>query len=359
MQRDCLGLCHHSAQLKILAVMSRFFSPLSHLFLLVIAVGLLGCWPLVLAQNAASLEDNPQASSTNTSHASAASKTGSDSSEQNTASPADSSAPLLGAGDELEITIFGVSDLTTHARVGSDGNISMPLVGDIRVAGLTSREAEGAIAAGLRRNHILNNPQVSVYVKEYTNSEISVVGQIVKPGVYSTLGPHRLLDILQLAGGLTEKAANEASIAHRGGGNAITVELPKNPGEMARNNVELLPGDTVVVPSAGVVYVLGEVTKPGGYVLNSSGGTTVLQVVGAAGGPTRLAALGRAKMIRRTQNGLQERPVPLNNLLHAKVADIPLEPDDILYVPGSRLKSALSAGQLLTIAGSAAVYRIP
>jgi polysaccharide export outer membrane protein len=235
----------------------------------------------------------------------------------------------------------------------------MPLVGDIPVAGLTSREAEGAIAAGLRRNNIVNNPQVSVYVKEYTNSEISVVGQVAKPGPYSVLGPHRLFDMLQAAGGLTEKAANQATIAHRGGGNPVTIKLPNNPGEMAQNNIELSPGDTVVVPSAAIVYVLGEVHKPGGYVLNSSGGTTVLRVVAAAGGPTLAAALGGVKMIRRTQNGLEELPVPLKNLLHAKVADIPLEPDDILYVPSSRLKAALNAGALVTMAGSAALYRLP
>lgn len=353
-----MGLCRNNTELKILSIMRRFFSPILHFFPLVITVGLFGLLPLASAQKGAPIEDNPQASGANTRDMSPGPPTQSDS-EQKTTSRADSSAPVLGSGDELEITIYGVSDLTTHARVTSDGDISMPLVGEIRVAGLTSREAEGAIAAGLRRNNILKDPQVSVYVKEYTNSEISVVGQVAKPGPYSSLGPHRLYDILQAAGGLTEKAANEASIAHRGGGNPVTVELPKNPGEMAENNVELLPGDTVVVPSAGIVYVLGEVTKPGGYILNSSGGTTVLQVLGAAGGPTHMAAMGRTKMIRRTQNGLQERPVPLNNLLHAKVADIPLEPDDILYIPGSRLKSALSAGELISLAGTAVLYKIP
>lgn len=352
-------MCRDNAQLKILAIMSRFFSPILRLFTFAITVSLLGCLPLVAAQSSAPIEDSHQASPANTPPASTVAQTPSDSSEQKTAAPADSSAPVLGSGDELEITIYGVSDLTTRARVGSDGNISMPLVGDIRVAGLTSREAEEAIAAGLRRNNIVNNPQVSVYVREYTNSEISVVGQVAKPGPYSALGPHRLFDILQAAGGLTEKAANEATIAHRGAGNPVTIELPKNPGEMAENNIELLPGDTVVVPSAAIVYVLGEVLKPGGYVLNSSGGTTVLRVVAAAGGPTHVAALGGAKMIRRTQNGLQELPVPLKNLLHAKIADIPLKPDDILYVPSSRLKTLLNAGALVTMAGAAALYRLP
>ena len=115
----------------------------------------------------------------------------------------------------------------------------------------------------------------------------------------------------------------------------------------------------MVVPKAGIIYVLGEVNKPGGYILNSTGGVTVLRVVAAAGGPTRTAAVGSTKMIRRTANGLQELPVPLKDLLRAKIADIPLEADDILYVPSSRIKTALNAGALLTTLGTTALYRVP
>ena len=207
------------------------------------------------------------------------------------------------------------------------------------------------------QNNVVNNPQVSVYVKEYTSGGISVAGEVSKPGVYSAVGPHRLFDILQTAGGLTERAAYNVTISHRGGMDPITVELPKDPGALSRVNVELFPGDTLIVPKAGIVYVLGEVTKPGGYVLNSNGGVTVLRVVAAAGGPTRTASVGKTKMIRRTPNGLQELPVPLKDLLHAKVADIPLEPDDILFIPSNHLKTA--TGAILGTAATAALYRIP
>jgi polysaccharide export outer membrane protein len=235
----------------------------------------------------------------------------------------------------------------------------MPLIGYVRVAGLTSSEAEGAIEGQLRQNNILNDPQVSVFVKEYTNSGVSLVGEVVKPGSYSTLGPHRLFDVLQTAGGLTEKAANRAVISHRGSEEQITVELSKDPAKMAQSNVEVQPGDTVVVPAAPIVYVLGEVNKPGGYVLGSGAGATVLRVVAAAGGPTRNARVGGTKMLRRTPNGLEELPVPLKNVMHAKAPDIPLEADDIVFIPSSRLKSALNSGALLTALGSVALYRIP
>jgi len=269
------------------------------------------------------------------------------------------SALVLGPGDEVEVAVYGATDLSGHTRVSGDGNVSVPLVGYIHVAGLTSSEAEGAIEEKLRQNNILNDPQVSVFVKEYTSSGVSVVGEVVKPGTYTTLGPHRLFDVLQAAGGLTEKAANRAVISHRGSQDSNTVELSKDPAQMALSNVELQPGDTVVVPAAPIVYVLGEVTKPGGYVLGSSGGMTVLRVVAAAGGPTRDAALGNTKMLRRTPNGLQQLPVPLKNLLHAKTPDIPLEADDIIFVPNSRLKELLNAGALATALGTVALYRIP
>src|SRR5215469_16296485 len=136
--------------------MKRLANPLSRWLTLMIV--LLGCFPLVSAQNGSPLQD--ETPGTNTQPSSVVPQPLGDHSEQKTISPADSSAPKIGPGDELEITIYGVSDLTTHARVSSDGNISMPLIGDVPVAGLTSSEAERSIAAGLRRNNILKDPQV-------------------------------------------------------------------------------------------------------------------------------------------------------------------------------------------------------
>jgi len=128
---------------------------------------------------------------------------------------------------------------------------------------------------------------------------------------------------------------------------------------MVHNNLELLPGDTVFAAKAAMVYVLGEVNKPGAYILNSTGGVTVLQVVAAAGGPTHSAAPGSTRMLRRTPNGLQELPVPLNALLHGKTADIPVSAEDILFVPSSRMKTIISASTVVaTSTATAAVYRV-
>jgi polysaccharide export outer membrane protein len=272
------------------------------------------------------------------------------------------SAPLfIGPGDQLEITVYGAPDLSTHARVENDGNIFLPLVGFVAVAGDTSNQAGRKIEDSLRQASLVKNPRVAVYVKEYTAAGISVAGQVTKPGVYPALGPHRLFDVLQAAGGPSERAANSVTISHRNDPeHPITLNFSKDPGQMARINIELQPGDTVIVPEAGIVYVLGEVGKPGGYVMNSSGGVTVLQVVAAAGGPTRLASYSGVKIIRRTSDGLKEVPVPLKPLLQAKVADLPVQAGDILYVPNSRAKSALTTSTgLMSSLATTAIYRIP
>jgi len=269
---------------------------------------------------------------------------------------ANSLALVLGPGDEADITVYGAPDLSEHTRVGADGNISMPLIGYVRVGGLSSSEAEAAIEAQLRQNNILNDPRVSVFVKEYTSSGISVAGEVAKPGFYSAVGPHRLFDVLQAAGGPTDRAASKVVISHRGETETTTLDISKDPAAMAISNIELQPGDTIVVPKAGIVYVLGEVTRPGGYVLNSTGGITVLQVVAVAGGPTHVASAGKTRLLRRTASGFQEQQIDLKKLLRGKTQDVSVRNEDILFIPTSGVKSALNASALVATVGTAAIY---
>ena len=279
--------------------------------------------------------------------------------EQTTANPASIPRLLIGPGDDLDVTVYGAPDLSGHMRVSASGNISLPLIGYVRIAGLTSSEAEGAIEAQLRAKSVVNEPQVSVFVKEYGSSGISVAGEVVKPGFYSVLGPHRLFDVLQAAGGPTERASNRLLISHRGQTDVTTIILSKNPTEMLASNVDLQPGDTIVIPRAGIVYVLGEVGRPGGYVMNATGGVTVLQVVAVAGGPTHFASAGKTRLLRKTDNGFQEQHIDLKKLLRGKIHDVAVADEDILYVPSSAIKSVLSASALVTTAASVAIYRAP
>ena len=121
----------------------------------------------------------------------------------------------------------------------------------------------------------------------------------------------------------------------------------------------LRPGDTVVVPRAGIVYVLGEVTRPGGYVLNSTGGITVLQVVAVAGGPTHVASAGKTRLLRRNENGFQEQQIDVKKLLRGKAQDVAVRDEDILYIPTSGIKTAVNSAQLFATATSVAIYRVP
>ncbi len=340
--------------------MQRIPNFLSHLLNLVVVLGIVGLPQVALAQNSGPVQDATHQGNVATEPSRIATQSPAGSSEQKTTPLANSSALVIGPGDEVEVTVYGAPDLSVHTRVSAEGNISMPLIGYVRVAGLSSSEAQAAIDAKLRQNNIVNDPQVAVYVKEYTSSGISVAGEVTRPGVYSALGPHRLFDILQTAGGLSEKASGSVTISQQGNEqNPVTVELSKNPAEMVRSNVELHPGDTVFVAKAPMVYVLGEVTKPGGYILNSTCAVTVLQLVAAAGGPTHAAAVGGTRMLRRTPNGLQELPVPLKALLRGKAADIPVSAEDIIFVPSSRMKEFVAASTLVASStASAAVYRI-
>jgi polysaccharide export outer membrane protein len=237
----------------------------------------------------------------------------------------------------------------------------MPLIGEVRIAGLSSSEAAVAIMTQLQRNNIVNDPQVSVYVKEYTASGISVSGEVVRPGFYSAVGPHRLFDILQAAGGPTDRASNKVVVTHRGQDpkDATTLFLSKDPAEMATSNIVLQPGDTVVVPRAGIIYVLGEVNRPGGYVINATGGITVLQIVAVAGGPTHFASAGKTRLLRHTESGFQEQQIDVKKLLRGKLADISVRDQDILFIPTSGFKTAVNSATLVGVAASTAIYRVP
>jgi polysaccharide export outer membrane protein len=338
--------------------MQRIQKVFSHLLSQVVVLGVVGSLQVLLAQNNPPVQEPIHQGNATTESSGIDPRPLSGSPERKTA-PANGSAPVIGPGDELEVTVYGAQDLSGHTRVSADGNIFMPLIGNVRIAGLSSSEAQGAIEAVLRQNNVVNDPQVSVYVKEYTSSGISVAGEVNKPGFYSAVGPHRLFDVLQAAGGPTDKAANKVVISHRDQKDVTTLSISKNPAEMTASNVELQPGDTVVVPKAGIVYVLGEVTRPGGYVLNSTGGITVLQVVAVAGGPTHAASAGKTRLLRRTENGFQEQQIDVTKLLRGKALDVSVRDDDILFIPSSKIKTALNASSLIATVGTAAIYHVP
>jgi polysaccharide biosynthesis/export protein len=265
-------------------------------------------------------------------------------------------AVRIGPGDEIDISVYGAPDLTQHGRVSTTGEISLPLIGGVVVAGLTSEEAQILIEQRLAEGNFIKNPHVSVYVKEYTTQGISIVGEVNKPGMYSALAAHRLLDLIQAAGGLTPRAGNRVIVdLHRDRTHPLSIPLSNDPVQVAKANIELGPGDTVVVPKAGIVYVVGEVNKPGGFLIEENS-ISALRVLAMASGPTHLASLNGTKMVRRTSQGLKEIPLPLKRILQAKAPDVTLQPEDIIYVPGSKAKGFASTGSILSTLTTLAIY---
>lgn len=251
---------------------------------------------------------------------------------------------LIGAGDLIQVSVYGTKDFDSQVRVSDNGEVSLPLLGSVKVAGLTTSQAEHSIANLLVDGQYFNNPQVSVFEKEYSTQGVSVLGEVQKPGIYPLLGQHTLFDVISAAGGTTLKAGREVTITHRSVPNQPQrVILSYGTAGPVNGITPVYPGDTIVVSKAGVVYVVGDVRLPGGIVMENSK-LTVLQAIAMAQGANSTASLDKTKLIRNTAAGRQEIPIALKKILASKAPDPEVRPDDIIFVPSSASKSATRRG---------------
>ena len=271
----------------------------------------------------------------------------------------------VGVGDLMSIKVFGVAELSDDVRINGAGDISLALIGNVHVEGLTSEQIERLLEKKLVDGGFLREPHVAIFVKEYVTAGVSVMGEITRPGIYPMIGARRLYDVISIAGGPTPKTGDKVTITHREhpespvvvslGANFITTMSKQDA------NVEIFPGDIIVFDKAGIVYVVGNVNKPGGYVMENNEGLTVLQVMAMAGGQSKDAALGHAKIIHKTKAGdfVKETPIPLDKIMGGKVKDIALQADDILFVPNSLARGAArrTLDNILGVITSAAIYR--
>jgi polysaccharide biosynthesis/export protein len=267
----------------------------------------------------------------------------------------------VSTGDLLDVNVFDTPEFSTRLRVDEHGMVTLPLGGVLSVAGLTAEQVGLAIETRFRETDILKDPHVSVTVLEYATQGVTILGDVKNPGVYPLLGGHGVLDLISAAGGLTMSAGKTVTITHRADPtHPVTVSLDTKAGDDAAFSVDICPGDTIVVSHAGTVYVLGDVGKPGGFLIANNSRLTVLQAIALAQGTTRTASLNNAKLIRKTGNGHEELPVPLKKILAEQVPDQVLADGDILFVPTSGAKSALVAVEtILPAAAGAAIYRAP
>ena len=251
------------------------------------------------------------------------------------------SAIRIGPGDLLELKVFGAPELGSTVRVSGAGEINVALIGTIKTAGLTPEQAQTEIERRLRDGGYLRDPHVDILVKEFASQGISVLGEVTHPGLYPLLGSPRLLDAIAAAGGTTARAGKTVLVTRRNDLDAPQkVLLSLSAEQVSTHDIELRPGDTVVVSRTGIVYVSGDVHTPGGFVMDQNENLTVLQALALAQGLNPTASLGRARIIRRHEGTLKESPVALKEIMEAKSPDIELQDADVLFVPSSTSKSA-------------------
>lgn len=294
----------------------------------------------------------------------------------------------IGPNDVVEIDVFEAPELNRKLRVAADGEISVPLLGTVQSGGLTARELEAVLVSQLHA--YMKDPHVGVFVSTVESHPVSVLGAVKKPGVFQVRGPKSVLEMLSMAEGLADDAGDAVLVmrgagtdpgAKSGDGNHVEASsLPQtDPGapetdarasgnaagheptirinlknllqsEDSQLNVLVYPGDIVKVVRAGVVYVVGEVKKPGGFLLKSDERMSVLKAIALAEGLTPTSAKSGARIIRSDLHGTQHEEIPINlgKILAGKAADPTLSAADIVFVPNS-------AGKTATYKGSQAV----
>ena len=312
----------------------------------------------------------------------------------------------IGPEDLIEISVLEAPDLNRTVRVSDDGTISLALLGSLPAAGMSTRELQNDLEDRLRRTY-MKDPQVSVFVQEMRSHPVSVFGAVEKPGVYQIRYAKPLIEILSMAQGLATDAGDTVIVMRRqgsGSGPALAslsgtpTALPANQSTQIatppsdpmgqaisesqgaesvainlkdlldsgdpRSNVLVYPGDLVKVSRAGIVYVVGQVHKPGGFVLKTNENISVLQAIALAEGVTPNAKGKEARIFVASGANEQPREVAINldKIMAGKTPAPQLKPDDVLFIPNSAGKETLhvleqSTAGIVGALGGAAIYR--
>ena len=282
-------------------------------------------------------------------------------------------------GDVIAIATYGAPELTTTAmtsvntpgggggsasglKVGAEGEIVLPYLGAVKVAGMTPVEVGVYLEKELKEKGILVDPQVSVTLVDSPTRVITVLGEVQKPSPVPAFGELRLLDVISACGGFTALASHTITIRRPGDAASITVVLSSDPKTTDETNIPLMAGDTVIVPKVGSVFVIGQVKTQTAIPLSSNEPVTVMRAIALAGGLNFGAALSKVVVIRRTPDGEHvEMQMDLKKVMHGKEKDIALASDDVLWVPSNGFKAGVAVGGAGVTTGitNGLVYRIP
>jgi len=268
------------------------------------------------------------------------------------------SGSVLGPNDQISIRALDVEEISDKTyRVSGSGDLTLPMIGTLRAAGLTVGQLESDVAAALRK--YIRNPKVAISVTEFHSQPVSVIGAVTTPGIVQLQGKKTLVEVISMAGGLKNDAGQSVTITRQKEfgslplpgarldptGQFSIAELKLKDVLEARNpeqNIMIRPNDIISVPRAETIYVLGAVKRAGRFALNESDTLSVLQAVSLAEGLERTASPQKAKILRIAPGATRRAEVPLNlkKIFSGEMADVVLQPDDILFVPDSAQKRA-------------------
>jgi polysaccharide export outer membrane protein len=275
---------------------------------------------------------------------------------------------VIGPDDSVTIMAINSDEISKTWRVSSTGELDLPMVGKVHAAGLTAEQLEQTLTVGLKR--YIRDPEVTVYVSDFRSQPVTVAGAIHKPGTYQLEGPKTLLEVLMLAAGpdapgptlIVSRPVESGPIPLPGAhldptGDRSSIELKLSEvldPSTAASNLEIRPNDVISVSTKQrLVYIIGEVSRPGAVELVSQDSISVMQVLAAAGGLTKVASPGHSQIMRLDSQGLYKKvaAIDLKRVMTGRDEDRLLKPGDIIVVPSSTLKAygqAASAGAITT-----------
>jgi polysaccharide biosynthesis/export protein len=274
--------------------------------------------------------------------------------------PKDFADLRVASGDLLSVKVYDTPEMTDNYRVDLGGNITLPLCGKVSVEGLSLSDAAAHIESALKNGQYLANPQVTVDVEQYAGQYATVLGEVASPGRVQLIAPTTLGEILAQAGGVTPLAGGTVRIRHGDGGSATEEDLPFSRNESTSGTAAAVirPGDFVTVNRVGIVYVLGAVNHPGGYVMQEDGKLNVAEAIALSGGTIVTARTSGLRVIRRKPDGtVLNFALSYDGIADGKQIPMALEPEDIVYVPMSKIRASIAdTTAILSSAASASIY---
>jgi polysaccharide biosynthesis/export protein len=277
----------------------------------------------------------------------------------------------LGDGDLLTVHLFANPDYAPTVRIGLDGMVELPLIGKVQMQGLTLNQAQDLIADRLKSAEMFRDPQVSIQIVDSPNQICTVVGEL--HGIVPILGEKRLFDVIATVGaggggggvgattivvgggGLPATASHIITINRYGAAQPITIDLGTDPSKSALANIPIFPRDTIVVPRVGVVYMLGAFKTQGAIPLQQNSPITLMKVAALAGGDLFEGKPGDLRIIRTNGFNRQVVRVDLKKIKNGQAPDPVLQAEDIVFLPTSPMKAAISSGGISTLLGIASV----